>query len=171
MNIYTTNIKLHSITPYFINELTKEYWFKDVQELRNNNEYNFSLTAKYIDIQYELAKLMLQFSRNFINFELDATRVTDAFAYVSTKNSNSPYIHNHKDFHSFTGVYYAYVPNATGGDLEFYDDDNKFIRSIKPKTNDFILFDGSLNHKPLPSNSDEYRISLNIGIQIHDRKR
>jgi len=171
VNLYKTNLVLQSITPSTIKDLIKEYWYKDVQESRLNNKYNFLLSAKYFEIEYELCKILLNYCKQLYNIDLECVKTTGVYAYVSNQTSYDAVIHNHKKTHSITGVYYVNVPESDNGNLNFYNDNYNFLTSIKPKTNDFIIFDGSLNHKPLPSKSNEYRISLNTGIQIYDRTR
>jgi hypothetical protein len=171
INIYKTNIKLNSITQDVKNELIKEYWFKSFQEVRKKGMFNFVLSAKYVDIEYDLIKLLLNTYTKINTLDLNLVKTSKCFAYISTKDSYDSYIHNHKDVHSITAVYYAYVPKCKGGELEFYDNNNNLINSIKPKTNDFVIFDGSLNHKPLPSNSNEYRISLSTGLEIYNQRQ
>lgn len=171
MKVFKTNLILKSITPVIIEELIKEYWYKDIQQSRLNNNYNFLLNAKYFEVEYELCKLLLNYSKQLYNIDLECVKTTGVYAYVSNQNFYDSVIHNHKETHTITGVYYINVPKSNGGELNFYDNDYKFLTKIKPKTNDFIIFDGSLNHQPLPSNSNEYRISLNTGIQIYDRTR
>ena len=90
----------------------------------------------------------------------------NVWAYVSNKDYYDSVIHNHINTATINGVYYLNVPNAKGGELEFYDEHENKLTSVKPKTNDLLIFDGKLNHKPLPCDSTEYRIALNIEIKL-----
>ena len=51
---------------------------------------------------------------------------------------------------------------------EFYDDMENVIYTHQPITDEMIIFPNYLLHQPLKSNSDEYRIAINIEIKCND---
>jgi uncharacterized protein (TIGR02466 family) len=83
--------------------------------------------------------------------------------------------HNHHKA-LFSGVLYINT-NESSGDFNFInplsaegilmEDSNKFgfIHPIKPQNGIILLFPGWLNHRALPNNSDEDRISISFNIE------
>ena len=164
INVYRISVDLKESTESIKNNIVKDYHTNEVQKLRTVGKFNFKLDSKYKDLITSLSKTFINvvnktYNLNIINKDLDV------WAYVSNKDYYNSEIHNHATTATINGVYYLNVPNAKGGELEFYDEHKNKLTSVKPKTNDLLIFDGTLNHKPLPCNSDEYRIALNIEIK------
>jgi hypothetical protein len=90
--------------------------------------------------------------------------IHDAYAYVSNSTDFKGGIHNHKSTSTFTGVYYLSVPSHDSGRLNFYDDNKNLIYSHQPVKDELIIFPNYLNHYPQKSNSELYRIAINIEI-------
>ena len=163
--IYKTFLKIKNNTIDIQKELIKDYHSLEHQQTRLEGSYNFKLSSKYRNLILELSKEFINQVNKVYNINFDNEKELDVWAYVSNNSFYDAIIHNHKRTAKINGVYYLNVPESEGGELEFYDNYNNKIGEFKPKTNDLIIFDGSLNHKPIPSSSIEYRIALNMEIK------
>ena len=163
--IYKTFIKIKHNKQSIQKELIKEYHSLENQQNILKGNFNFKLSSKYSNLILELSKEFINQVNKVYNINFDNEKELDVWAYVSNNKNFSSVIHNHKRTAKINGVYYLNVPESEGGELEFYDNYNNKIGEFKPKTNDLIIFDGSLNHKPIPSSSIEYRIALNMEIK------
>lgn len=163
--VYKTLITIKNNTIDIQKQLIKDYHSLEHQQNRLKGIYNFKLSSKYNTLISELSKEFINQINKLYNINLKNKKELNIWAYVSNNSFYDAVIHNHKKTAKINGVYYLNVPESTGGELEFYDNNNNKIGEIKPKTNDLIIFDGSLNHKPIPSNSKKYRIALNMEIR------
>jgi len=163
--IYKTFIKIKNSTIDIQKELIKDYHSLEHQQTRLKGSYNFKLSLKYNSLIVELSEKFIDQINILYNLNIDNKKQLDIWGYVSNNSFYDAIIHNHKKTAKINGVYYLNVPESEGGELEFYDNDCNKIGEIKPKTNDLIIFDGRLNHKPIPSSSIEYRIALNMEIK------
>jgi len=163
--IYKTVLTIKNNTIDIQKDIIKEYHSLEHQQTRLKGSYNFKLSSKYNSLIVELSEKFIDQINKLYNINFDNKKQLDVWAYVSNNSFYDAVIHNHKRTAKINGVYYLNVPESEGGELEFYDDYNNKIGEIKPNTNDLLIFDGSLNHKPIPSNSIEYRIALNMEIR------
>ena len=167
IKIYKTSINLKEVSEEVKTCIINDYHTNEVQNKRINKQYNFKLDKKYSDLILSLSTIFLNEVNKQYSKDINLQTKLDIWAYVSNKYYYDSVIHNHASTANINGVYYLNVPNAAGGELEFYNNKLNKISSIKPKTNDLLIFDGKLNHKPLPCDSDEYRIALNIEIKFN----
>lgn len=163
ITIYKTSVILKDSVEELNKQIVNDYFTAEVQSLRSKGLYNFKLDCKYKDLISNLSNIFINEVNTKLNCNIQ-TQDLDVWAYVSNKDHYDSVIHNHANTANINGVYYLNVPNARGGELEFYDEFKNQLTIIKPCTNDLLIFDGKLNHRPLPCNSDEYRIALNIEI-------
>jgi hypothetical protein len=65
----------------------------------------------------------------------------------------------HTDANAVTGVFYAAVPEGSGGELEFRHSGCP-IAQIHPRAGAFICFPGSIEHRVVPLRSPEPRLAF-----------
>ena len=91
----------------------------------------------------------------------------EMWCYCSNINDFVSKWHNHENMCSYSFVYYFNVPDSEGGEILFEHENSIF--SYKPKCGNILCFPKYINHRPCPSNSNEYRISLNIEIKSYEK--
>jgi hypothetical protein len=64
-------------------------------------------------------------------------------------------------------VYYLNVPDKTSGEIEFLGSNDKTFKYY-PDTFELIIFPDYLVHKPNFSNSENWRVSVNMEIQTKE---
>jgi len=89
----------------------------------------------------------------------------DEFWFNCSKPGESTGWHDHKEKASLSAVFYLNVSQKSG-DIQFRFKDKKKWKyhKIKPKKNDLILFDSSLEHSVNENESQNNRISLAFNI-------
>jgi hypothetical protein len=97
----------------------------------------------------------------FDNMQFSPGNIFKSYAYVTNKSEDRFNIHNHKRTSIINGVYYLKVPCKDSGKLNFYDNQN-LIYSHQPIENEFVIFPNYLNHSAELSESDDYRIAINV---------
>jgi hypothetical protein len=98
----------------------------------------------------------------FDNMQLSPGNIFKSYAYVTNKSEDRFNIHNHKRTSTINGVYYLKVPCKDSGKLNFYDNDQNLIYSHQPIEDEFVIFPNYLNHNAELSESDDYRIAINV---------
>jgi hypothetical protein len=108
--------------------------------------------------------LIKKFCETFLNKKrLEKLEILRAKANLQTKLPNlKKHHHNtpHKDFKSDHKVLLYYV-NDSDGDTHFFKN-NKIFKSISPKANRLVVFDGNILHTGSHPIKSDYRIVLNI---------
>jgi len=119
-------------------------------------------TSQLYKIFYSLSKEILgTVTLSESNSKTCWANLSDADYYLSS-------IHNHKNTATVNGVYYFNMPENCGGELDFYNNNNKVIQTISPKQSQLVLFPGYLNHKNRYCNSKQFRISINLEITCNE---
>jgi len=160
---YKTKLNIKYDKKAIMDSIINDYFTEDVQRLRSTGNYNFVLDSKYKEFNELMYRTYEVILKKLLPNMVKSTRCADrVWAYVSNNKYNNPVIHNHKDTATFNAVYYLNIPNAKGGELEFYDNEQKPVFYFKPEEGDFIIFPGEVDHKPLPCDSEEFRIAINM---------
>ena len=140
--------------------------------MRKNQSFNFELSKlqnQHTEFQDKYAEEVLQLFNTAYNYKQSTVIPNTCSAYVSNKHNYDSYVHNHEDVGGFTAVYYLTMPIGNGGEIEFYDTDKTtLIYKHKPIEDDILIFNSLLYHKPLPIDSNDFRICINLGIGIKD---
>ena len=154
---------------FYYNLFVEEYFY--FLKERNLNSHNFKLknehNFKLKNDQFTQFLYFKFFYTSFLLFNftyLEQNNYTDVWAYLNNKNNFSAAIHNHTKTSVINGVYYFHVPQKEQSILKFYDINYVEIGEIQTKTDDLLIFSCDLNHMPLQSFTNEYRIALNMEI-------
>jgi hypothetical protein len=140
------------------NLLAQNYY----KRTRNNN---FFMDAKYNNLVKYLYNIFLNKCEDlFGKLELSCRNRKVAWALVTNKNEHRGNIHNHIKTSTINSVYYLNVPLNKSCGIGFYDDNNKAIYTHQPANDELIIFPNYLKHKTLVSNTEEYRIAINLEI-------
>jgi hypothetical protein len=130
---------------------------------------NFLLGDAYSNLIEDIYKALINSSQNiFGKLLMQDNNKKVGWAYVSNKNDFRTNIHHHLWTSTINGVYYLNVPTNDSGQIQFYDNAENVIYTHQPVTDEMIIFPNYLLHQPLKSNSDEYRIAINIEIKCND---
>ena len=170
--ITLNNIKVYVLKNFVIpsektniqNIILERFNLFKLQNYEFGNNFLLPDTEFFSSLYYKFVYYSL---RLFKSINLDSDNSTSVWAYVNNKDNYSTSIHNHKKTSIINGVYYLNVPDSDSGRLVFYDDESNEIGFIQPETNDLMIFDCNVNHKPLQSISDAYRIALNMEIKCN----
>ena len=91
-----------------------------------------------------------------------------SWAYVSNKSRTVSFMHNHmpeKIKKDISTVFYLKKP-AMSGDIVFMRDGKEYIHT--PVEGDLLIFPATYYHSPLPSETEEYRIAINVNVITHN---
>lgn len=123
---------------------------------------------EYFELLY--SKFVYTCLKLFKNLEIKNNNLETVWAYLNNKDffPNEGCIHNHINTAIINSVYYFNVPDASSGKILFFDNNQNEIGSIQPETGDLIIFANYLYHAALQSNSEDYRISLNLELQCNE---
>lgn len=160
------NIFVETIT---INQDKNKLYDLIIEDHKNyvypNGIYNFKLDDKYKEFNEDLYNKFLLFCESlFGKLELLEQNQKNCWAYVSNKDSIECIVHDHLRTAILNGVYYLTIPDNTTGSLDFFDNEMNIIYTHFPKEGELLLFPPYLLHKPNISNSDKYRIAINMEI-------
>ena len=162
--IFLTHIKLNTDKDIWYNLIVKDH--KNRKNYRDFGVYNFKLDDNYKNFSDYIYSEFLTYSKTlYKEIKLLSENKKDCWAYVCNKYESVPVIHNHLRTAIINSVYYLTVPDKQSGSIDFFDDDLNIIYSHYPKEEELLIFPGYLNHRPNISNSDEYRISINMEIK------
>lgn len=149
---------------FYYNLFVEEYLnFSKDPFLGSYHSYNFKLKndqfTQFLYFKFFYTSFLL------FNFKyLEQNNSTDVWGYLNNKNNFSTTIHNHQKSSVINGVYYFHVPQKEQSRLKLYDINYTEIAEIQTETDDLLIFSCKLNHMPLQSFTDEYRIALNMEI-------
>jgi hypothetical protein len=102
----------------------------------------------------------------FGSLTLKEENKTTIFANISDKFSHNSK-HDHKRSATINSVFYFSQPDAEGGEIEFFLKNGTTIKH-KPKQGELVVFPGDLEHLPYVSQSDDYRIALNMEMRSEE---
>lgn len=138
--------------------------------IKNHKEYiytdynNFRMDESYDEIKNQLYEIIINIARKTFE-DLKEITYKDCFAFVSNNKEYRGLIHKHI-LSDIAAVWYLNVPSKTSGQICFYDDNHRELCRISPNVGDLIIFSSSLNHQPLKSEHDDYRIAINIELKF-----
>ena len=89
---------------------------------------------------------------------------SNLWAYVINQNEYRENIHSHIRTAVIVGVYYLSIPKDKSPDIIFYNDYGNEIFRFTPTDGDFIIFPNYLLHNIEKSETDEYRIAINMEL-------
>ena len=143
----------------------KEYLIQHVLNHKKNDisdgKNNILINIDEKNILNDLYDLFIEALEKGFNAKIDWNLTKKEFWSYCTNAFNPSYVwHNHINTSTMHSVYYLYVPDALGGELDFELNGNFF--RFKPSSNDLIIMPDFLNHAPSNSLSKEYRISINM---------
>lgn len=166
--LFKDNIKLVEDRLSIYQNLIDIYFSAEHSKIKiEKKQYNFEIKDKYPDLYKKVYSSFINLCiNNFTKFE-NYTHYDSLCAYVSNKNNYDSWVHNHgKVANELVAVYYFSVPKGNNGELVFYKDDGiTEIIKYKPEEFDLLVFPSYLNHKPLPLDSNHFRISLNMTLK------
>lgn len=165
MNVYKFKIK----PPYNSDKKTEMYnYFVEQHKFHLQNdefykktEYNFLIEnyQSYFDYLYNY---FLNVSEEiFGKITLSSNNSNKAWMCLMDKNQYNP-PHNHIRTSKINSVFYFNVPKGNGGELIF-EHNNQKIKYF-PEENDFLIFPNYLMHQPMSTDSEDYRMSVNMEI-------
>lgn len=94
---------------------------------------------------------------------------SSCWAYVSNQERSVSVLHNHipeKVSKDLSTVFYIKKPKDSG-DILFLIDGKKHIH--RPVEGELLVFPATYYHSPLPSNTKDYRIAININVITHNK--
>lgn len=90
------------------------------------------------------------------------------WAYVSRSTEFFQGVHDHSHTCEINAVYYHKIPaskSPIANCLGIYNANKELRFWYKPKEGDLIIYPGWLKHEPMPPDTNEYRIALNMELQ------
>lgn len=174
-NIFLSNIQLGVDT---------DYWKEKVIDLHKNNRYvphvhSIPLGEEFRELTQALFKVLYK-ECNDIFGTIDPITGVNCSAYVSNKNWYRNGIHHHKAMSVINSVFYLSVPSKTSGGISFFKDPSESTNeenlvegydkyyTYQPNDNDLLIFPNYFLHNPEFSDTDEFRVSLNMEIYCAD---
>lgn len=159
-NVYTTTqLYLLLVEEFF------KWKQKKLEGFANTGSYNFLVThldPNYFNsLYYKFVHFCLKY---FGPFTLKKNNNNSVWAYLNNKNNFESTIHNHSNTAVINGVYYLNTPSEGCSNINFYNDNKELIFEHQPTNNQLLVFDGRLNHMPTKTNTEEFRIALNMEI-------
>ena len=146
---------------------------KDHKELVEDNYYikkqgnSFILDYKYDELINYLYNYFVNKCKDlFGGLEFSYKNRSIGWAYVSNKNDYRSCIHNHINSATINSVYYLNIPSSESGAIKFYDDNYKVLYTHQPVNDELIIFPSYLLHEPQMSNTEEYRVAINLEITL-----
>jgi hypothetical protein len=97
----------------------------------------------------------------FEPFTLHPTSRNATFAYVQNNERGASVWHDHLLTSTLNGVYYLSVPDTTG---QLWFMFRETLLKATPEEGWLYLFPRWLLHKPVPQQSPDYRVSLNVEL-------
>jgi hypothetical protein len=167
------NNKIYQIKNFNAQPINKDFYYKSIVNkyldfFKTKNSYNFNIHNFQLDKSQYTEFLYFKFfyccNLMFSFFGLQHKNSTNVWAYANNKDYFSTAIHNHKNTSIINGVYYFNVPKKEQSILKFYNKHNIEIGEILTETDDLLIFSCDLNHMPLQSFTDDFRIALNMEI-------
>lgn len=93
-------------------------------------------------------------------FDVDEkSRPIKTWIYCQNNKRNKSVWHSHVNTCTVNGVFYIDPPKEGGGLQLFL---NGFVDTIQPKKDKLYLFPYWMDHRPLPQEDDDWRISVNV---------
>ena len=136
--------------------------------IESNNRNNFSLINGLnfaISQEYFFSELYSKFvkvsEKIFGNFNISYKNSNTCWCYRSNKKNTISVYHNHINTSTINSVYY-YQLNKNDGIIFLDDSQNKFY--YYPKPQELLIFPNYLIHKPMLSEYNKYRYSINMEI-------
>lgn len=125
-----------------------------------------------VDNEFEdfkkLYELILQEANSWVGpLELKKTNRKKPWAYVSRRDQFFQGIHDHSHTCEINAIYYHTVPETNSpiaNCLGLYNDNNQLKFWFKPRNGDLIMYPGWLKHQPIPPDTQEWRIAINMEI-------
>jgi|TARA_B100000035_G_scaffold303163_1_gene301464 predicted 2-oxoglutarate/Fe(II)-dependent dioxygenase YbiX len=142
---------------YIIDNIIK----KHTKHQYNSYQHNFQITdgemktmlIPLFNIFFSIAKEKFYLTQEEPNYKF--------FSYVSNKDRNVSVLHDHTRTALANGIFYINVPKGDGGELLIRK--SKYEDLIFPVLEgDLMIFHGNIKHRPLPVNTEDYRISINM---------
>lgn len=116
----------------------------------------------------ELYRKLLEISEDlFGSLRLLENNKRTCWAYLTNKDFYRGGIHDHMRTSIINAVYYLQVPKTKSykeGGISFYDEGNNEVFCFKPRAGDLVIFPNYLKHQPHQSNTDDFRIAINMEI-------
>lgn len=161
----------YNINPFSLIEKQKmeSYFIQEHLENKQTDEsyqvYKFNYKAKQHLTELEnLYSLFLVYAQITLGrFTISHNNRRTSHVYIANKYDNTTCIHNHVRTSIVNSVFYFSVPSASGGELILYDDSGRETWH-KPKENTLLIFPSTLNHFPQLSDSEQYRIAINMEL-------
>jgi hypothetical protein len=103
--------------------------------------------------------------------ELKKNNRRNVWAYVCRSQEFFQGIHDHRHTCEINAVYYHKIPKTKfpiAGCLGLYNNKNELRFWFKPKEKDLIIYPGWLKHEPMPPDSDDFRIAINMEINCQE---
>lgn len=100
--------------------------------------------------------------------ELSKNNRRKIWAYVSSCREFFQGIHDHRHSCEINAVYYHKIPPSRfpiANCLGLYNSEKELRFWYKPKERDLIIYPGWLKHEPIPPDTNEYRIAINMEIR------
>jgi hypothetical protein len=136
------------------------------QQLTRNPSYHGGYTFEVKDPCHDFAKVYNTFfsivSDTFGPFNLSTKQRNYCWANVYNKDTYRSNLHHHLRTSSVNGIFYVNIPSKTDGGLRlvYEDQDTIFI----PENLDLIIMPSWLPHEPMPVDSLQNRVSINMEI-------
>jgi hypothetical protein len=170
----TETINYHVEIPYVLstkiqtddNLLQKRMIACIEQQLTRNPNYHGGYTFEVKDPCNDFAKIYNTFfsivSNIFGPFNLSTKQRNYCWANVYNKDSYRSNLHHHLRTSSVNGIFYLNLPSATDGGLKLVHDDQEL--TFMPENLDLLIMPAWMPHEPLPVNTLENRIAINMEI-------
>ena len=151
------------LIPIITNSWVKEQPYNYLKEFNNIplNENN-SIVYKCKETLYDL--FLNRINSIFKNYTIYENNVRTVYSYVSNKDFTNGNWHNHNTTGSISGVYYLKCIKGKG----IYFRDKGIVEYFEPVENELYIFPSNLDHYPLPSITEEIRISCNLNLMCKE---
>jgi len=168
MNIFKSIENIEHIKLQLVPIITKSWYeekpYQHLKEFNNIylNEHN-PIVKKLKDELYNI--FLNRVSQIFKQYTIYENNVNTVYSYVSSKDFNNANWHNHNKTGSISGVFYMKCVKDKG--ITFKD--KGIEQYIEPKENELYIFPSNLDHYPIPSTSEELRISCNMNLMCSEK--
>ena len=147
------------ITNTWINEKPYQYYDQwNNQALNENNPITKNVSESLYNI------FLNRINTIFKNYTIYEKNDRIVCSYVSNKDFKNANWHNHNAYGSISGVFYLKCVEGCG--IKFRNKGQ--VKYIEPKENELYIFPSNLDHYPLPSTSEELRISCNMNLMCKE---
>ena len=167
MNIFKSIEDIEHIKSQLVPMITK-CWYEERPYMKLKEFYNIYLNEHnpiVKELKDELYNIFLnRVAQIFKQYTIYEKNVNTVYSYVSNKDFQNANWHNHIKTGSISGVFYMKCVKDKGIKFNRYG----IEKYIEPKENELYIFPSNLNHYPIPSTSDELRISCNMNLMCTD---